>query len=64
VARRLISLDDFDDMEIDVDTRQIFWRGQEIVTTMRLPWWVNVAAVVAAFSTLGLFIEGLIPLLK
>ena len=57
-----IAWKDIDKLGVD-DNNQLYWDGKPIVTKERivLEWWVNLAAILAAFSTLGLFI---IELLK
>ena len=64
MPRKTISIDDVDNFSIDPETRQLFWYGNEIMTTMRLPWWVNVSAVLTGASTFGLLIVGIIALVK
>ncbi len=64
MPRKTIGLNDIDNFSIDTETRQLFWYGNEIMTTMRLPWWVNVSAILTGASTFGLFIVGIIALLK
>ena len=47
MARRKINLEDFERMEIDPATGQLFWEGHEVVTVIALPAIVNYAIVVA-----------------
>lgn len=61
---KTISIDELDNFKIDTETRRLFWYEKEIVTTMRLPWWVNVSAIMTGVSTFGLLIVGVISLLK
>ena len=51
VARR-ISVDELDGFSIDGKNR-LYWQGQEVVTTARLPWLVNVAIVVTAVAAVA-----------
>ncbi|SOE17477.1 hypothetical protein SAMN05877838_2377 [Hoeflea halophila] len=51
MAIKVISIDDFERMSVDTVSGRLYWDGKEIVTTMALPWWVQVAAVIAAVST-------------
>ena len=56
-----ITFNDIGKLGVD-ENNQLYWQGKPIVTKERivLEWWVNLAAIVAAFSTLGSFIIGLL----
>lgn len=45
-----ITYDEIGRLSVDSQGR-LYWDGKEVVTTMALPWIVQVAAVVAAAST-------------
>lgn len=61
---KTISIDELDNFKIDTETRRLFWYEKEIVTTMRLPWWVNISAIATGIGTLGLFLLTLFDKLK
>lgn len=46
-----ISLDQLDQLSLD-STGRLYWKGQEVVTTLALPWWVQVVTIVGAFAGL------------
>ena len=50
MARRPITLEELDRLEIDPDSMQFFWNGQEVVTKAMIdfPTWVDIAVGVAA----------------
>ena len=50
MARRIIGLEDFDRMEIDPETGQLFWDGAEVMTVIALPAIVNYAIVAGAIA--------------
>jgi hypothetical protein len=55
MAIRPIGIEDFDHMGIDPQTLKLYWDNQEVVTTLALPWAVNVASVtIAVVAVLGL----------
>jgi hypothetical protein len=64
MVRRQLSLDDMDPMEIDTTTGQLFWHGKQVVTSMSLPAWVHLSALVTAISTAVLAVATIIPILK
>ena len=43
-----ITLEDFDRMGIDPETGRLYWDNQEVITTLALPWAVNVAIIAGA----------------
>jgi len=48
MARRGITLEDFDRMGVDPDTGQLFWDGDTVMTVFALPAIVNYAIVAGA----------------
>jgi hypothetical protein len=45
------SLDQLSNFAID-SAGHLYWNGQEVVTSLALPWWVQVATVVGSFAGL------------
>jgi len=45
-----ITLDQLSNLAVD-DAGRLYWHGQEVVTTLSLPWWVNVAIVIGAIAS-------------
>ena len=47
MARKQITLEDFDRLEVDPTTGQLYWDGERVVTdmTLSLPWWGDAAVV-------------------
>lgn len=54
MGKRLVSLDDFDRMEID-EKNQLYWDGKPVITKEKivLDGWLNFAAVGAAVGTIA-----------
>ena len=52
---RAITIDELDHLAVDENNR-LYWDGKPVVTDERLTlaWWVNVAVVIGALSTLAL----------
>ncbi len=57
-----VTFDDIEKLGVD-ENNQLYWHGKPIVTKERiiLEWWVNLAVIIAAFSTFG---SSMIELLK
>jgi hypothetical protein len=55
MAIKIIGIEDFNRMGIDPETGKLYWDKQEVVTTLSLPWAVNLAISAAAlFASLSL----------
>lgn len=63
MAPQSISSNDIARLKVDAGNGRLYWDDKEIVTTMALPWWVQVAAVVTAVSTSTLAVTAVIQLL-
>jgi hypothetical protein len=61
VAIHPISIDQLNLLSVDDETGRIFWNGQEIVTTLSLPWYVNLAIIIGAAAAV---ITALWPIFK
>ena len=49
MALLAITLDQLDRLSVD-DAGRLYWDGQQIVTTLSLPWYVNLAIIVGALA--------------
>lgn len=61
MTRRAIRWKDFATNRLEIgDDNRLYWDGELIMTSVRLslPWWVNIAAIIAALSTFGIFLLG------
>ena len=61
MAIRTITLTELDRLSVDDGTGRLFWDGKEVVTTLSLPWIVNVALIVGALAAL---IAALWPIIR
>ena len=43
-----ISLDQLDRLSVDDVSGRLYWDGKEVVTTLSLPWYVNIAVIIGA----------------
>lgn len=62
-TRKTISLEGLDQFEVD-EYNQLYWRGQQVVTTMRLPFLVNVALLLTSVATGVSAVAAVITLLR
>ncbi len=62
MAPQSISSNDIVRLKVDAENGRLYWDDKEIVTTMALPWWVQVAAVITAVSTSILAVTAVIQL--
>lgn len=62
MAVKVIGLGDFRRMAVDTETGRLYWDGKEVVTTMALPWWVHVAAIATAISTVVIAVVSVVHL--
>lgn len=61
MAKRIVGLNDFDHMEIDETTGQLFWHGREVVVTRSLPRWAHVWAIILGVSGVAVAIHTVAP---
>ena len=63
--RHVITMDELTRLEIG-DDNQLYWDGEPVVTMSKfsIPWWAQALAAGAALSTIGLFVLGVVGLLK
>lgn len=57
-------MDELDRLGIDDETGRLFWDDKEVVTSMSLPSWVHISAVVTAISTAVAALATVAPVLK
>lgn len=57
-----ISLDELDLLRVDGRNR-LYWRGERLVTDVRLNWWQSALAIVTAVSTLVMAAESMLRIL-
>jgi hypothetical protein len=50
MAMSPITLDQIERLAVD-DGGRLYWDGQQVVTTLSLPWYVNMAIIVGALAT-------------
>jgi hypothetical protein len=51
MAVKTISQDQLDNFSVDEETSQLYWRGNQVVTVISLPWWVQVSALASGLGT-------------
>ena len=51
MAKKPITVDQFDRMAVDEETNQLYWDGRAIMTVVSLPWWVQVSALAGGLGT-------------
>ena len=61
MPRRTVSLDELDNFKIDTDTRQLFWFDKEVVTSMSLPLWAQIAGITTAAASVVIAIADATP---
>lgn len=51
--RRSLTWNDIENLEVDEDTPELFWKGDPLVTEqrVRLEFWTNLAVIVTGLST-------------
>ena len=62
MAPQPITWNDIERLKVDAGNGRLYWDDKEIVTTMALPWWVQIAAVITAVSTSILAVTAVIQL--
>jgi hypothetical protein len=60
MAQHPITLDQLDRLAVD-DAGRLYWDGQQIVTTLSLPWYVNLAIILGAAAAI---ISAVWPILR
>lgn len=48
-------------MSIDPETGRLFWDNQEVVTTLSLPWWGQIAIIATAVATVVMALSMAVP---
>lgn len=61
MARQTITVKDMGRMSVDDQTGRLYWDGKEVVTTLTLPWWGQVAIIITAVSTATMAISTVAP---
>lgn len=63
MARNRISLEQLDQFSVDESTNQLYWRENQVVTVISLPWWVQVSALAGGLGTAAGAIVGVVSLI-
>ena len=46
-----IGMEQLDNFSVDEPTNRLYWKGNEVVTEVSLPWWVQVSALAGGLGT-------------
>ena len=46
-----IGMEQLDNFSVDEPTNRLYWKGNEVVTVVSLPWWVQVSALAGGLGT-------------